>query len=122
MGDLVLDTITGLTWQKGVGSSQTSPAMAASYCSGLGAGFRLPSIKELLTLVDYSVSPSFGYPLDLTVFDRPSSFFWSSSAILGSYMGIWVLDLYMAAPPRRATCGSPRPDAAGWSDSRPGGR
>ena len=91
--DLVLDTFTGLTWQKGVGPSPTSLAMLATYCSGLGPGFRLPSIKELLTLVDYGISTSFGTPLDLTVFDPISAYLWSSSASLGSEMGIWTLDL-----------------------------
>jgi len=102
--DLVFDTITGLTWQKGVGSSMSSPAMAATYCSSLGGGFRLPSIKELLTLVNYGANPSLTSMLD-PVFDRPQSFFWSSSASLATYMGIWTLDLQSGggAPSQAAT-------------------
>jgi len=92
-GDQATDVLTGLTWQRGVGSSQTSPAQAAADCAALGSGFRVPSIKELYTLVDYRVTQSSATPLDLTVFDRPQSFFWSSSVDIGDYMSIWVLDL-----------------------------
>jgi hypothetical protein len=82
----------------------SSPAMAATYCSSLGGGFRLPSIKELLTLVNYGANPSLTSMLD-PVFDRPQSFFWSSSASLATYMGIWTLDLQSGggAPSQAAT-------------------
>src|SRR5204862_8014222 len=43
-----------------VSSTGMSPPAAASYCRGLtldGGGFRLPSVKELLTLVDEDFQP-----------------------------------------------------------------
>jgi hypothetical protein len=54
---VVHDTKTGLDWQQGTSATKYIYADALSYCSansaGLpGTGWRLPSTKELLTLVD----------------------------------------------------------------------
>jgi hypothetical protein len=52
--DTVSDTKTGLVWQRAA-SSQMVWNLAGSYCQQLtlgGTGWRLPSAKELLTLVD----------------------------------------------------------------------
>ena len=54
----VLDTKTGLTWQQVPGPSGQTWAAAKTYCqtaAGLpGTGWRLPTIKELATLIDFS--------------------------------------------------------------------
>jgi hypothetical protein len=61
----ILDLKTGLRWQR-YAAPPVSSASAVSYCAGLslsgfGAGaWRLPSYKELLTLVDES--PHIEYP------------------------------------------------------------
>lgn len=52
VGDEVTDSVTHLTWQKKV-SGPLSQAAAAGYCSGLGAGWRLPTRAELTSIVDY---------------------------------------------------------------------
>lgn len=57
----VVDSGTGLVWQKvDSGSPTTSVAAASSYCDSLYLGFkadwRLPSVAELESLVDYSAS------------------------------------------------------------------
>jgi hypothetical protein len=91
MGDLVVDAFTGLTWQRGGNPADTSPATAATYCTGLGTGFRVPTIKELLTLVNFTVYSSEGGVLDLTVFERPRGFMWSSTTF--GFNSIWVLDV-----------------------------
>jgi hypothetical protein len=63
-GGIVHDSKTGLDWQQVVSSTKYTYANAMAYCSGntaalAGSGWRLPSIKELQTLVDDSVaSPS----------------------------------------------------------------
>jgi hypothetical protein len=56
--ETVTDNWTGLTWQRSfVSYSQyntggTWAVAAANYCTGLAGGFRLPTLKELLSLVD----------------------------------------------------------------------
>jgi hypothetical protein len=52
--DTAYDTKTRLTWQRGGGGPLSWPA-AKAYCSALavaGGGFRLPTVKELATLLD----------------------------------------------------------------------
>jgi len=79
----VLDTKTRLVWQQPFAPSSMTWAAAKSYCAGLGAtlagtGWRLPTIKELQTLVDVSVAT--GPSIDPTFFPNggPGSF-WSST-------------------------------------------
>ncbi|MGC4118865.1 MAG: DUF1566 domain-containing protein [Myxococcales bacterium] len=68
----VVDTVTHLTWQRDVSPNTLSASEAQSYCNSLvlgGAnwGWRVPTLKELQTLVDVSrVSPS----IDTTAFPR----------------------------------------------------
>lgn len=81
-GGTVTDTRTKLTWQQMAPSATYTLAAAKTYCPTLGAslggtGWRLPTIKELLTIVDDSQrNPS----IDPTAFPAtPSAAFWSSS-------------------------------------------
>jgi len=66
----VTDPATGLTWQQGFSAAEMTAAAAPSYCAGLdldGHSWRLPSIKELATLVDEDrVSPA----IDVSAFPR----------------------------------------------------
>jgi hypothetical protein len=63
-GDTVTDNYTGLTWERAVGPYLTQPD-AIAYCEALGDGFRLPALKELMTLIDPTkYSPA----IDLTAF------------------------------------------------------
>jgi hypothetical protein len=97
-GGTVTDNKTKLVWQQtapssiypwvGVGGS------AKDYCQTLGAtlsgpGWRLPTIKELQTIVDESRSrPS----IDLSAFPMaPAAVFWSSSLVAGS-SSAWAVD------------------------------
>jgi hypothetical protein len=81
-GGLVLDRTTGLTWQQTIDAGSYSWATAKVYCAGLGAGWRLPSLTELQTIVDETkVSPS----IDGTAFpSTPPGVFWTSSADAGN--------------------------------------
>lgn len=77
----VLDTQTGLVWQQVLSGSTYTWNDAQSYCAALssnGAGWRVPSIKELTTLVNFSASK---LPLiDTRAFpNTPGKVFWSSS-------------------------------------------
>ena len=91
-GGTVYDTKTKLTWQRLVESTTHTWADAKTYCAGVdanlgGTGWRLPTLKELQTIVDYSQSnPS----IDSTAFpSTPASYFWSSSPVAGSPSLAW---------------------------------
>ena len=86
----VLDTKTTLTWQQGVDPGSYSWADAQAYCATLdldGGVWRLPSMKELLTIVDFTrADPA----IDPAAFpDTPSDYFWSSSPVAGSSTAAW---------------------------------
>jgi hypothetical protein len=82
----VSDAKTALTWQQSAPSGTYTWAAAKSYCASLslgGAGaWRVPTVKELQTLVDVSErNPS----IDPTAFpNTSSSAYWSSSPLAGS--------------------------------------
>lgn len=72
--------MTGLTWQQVVDSRTFTWADAVAHCQNLnlaGTGWRLPTVKELLTLVDVKQhSPA----IDRRVFAlTPSEHFWSAT-------------------------------------------
>jgi Protein of unknown function (DUF1566) len=78
--DSAHDRSTGLTWQRRVDHDNYTWPDAKARCASLdsdGGGWRLPSLRELLTLVDVThVEPA----IDASAFpDTPSEFFWSSS-------------------------------------------
>jgi hypothetical protein len=57
-----------------------------------GTGWRLPTLKELQTIVDYSQSnPS----IDSTAFpSTPAAWFWSSSPLAGSSSNAWLVRFF----------------------------
>jgi hypothetical protein len=78
--DVVTDERTRLIWQRVASSAQHTWVEAKAYCEALdvaGGGWRLPALKELLTLVD----PRRRDPaIDTTAFpDTPQSVFWTAS-------------------------------------------
>ena len=86
----VFDTKTKLTWQQTPSSSNyygideafascSSSAMSANLG---GTGWRLPTIKELLTIVDDS---QFNGAIDRTAFSLPAGPYWSSSRLTGNF-------------------------------------
>jgi hypothetical protein len=78
---LVTDNRTGLVWQQPASTSFYTWDQARTYCQalrlGTSSGFRVPSLKELMTLVD----PTRRMPaLDSKAFpSTPTEWFWSSS-------------------------------------------
>jgi hypothetical protein len=89
----VYDTKTKLTWQQVAPVTIYSWRNAKDYCAGLslaGTGWRLPTAKELQTIVDESRSYS---PLvDTTAFaGTPSDWFWSSSPLAGYQTIAWCV-------------------------------
>lgn len=94
----VYDNGTKLTWQRSVPATTYGWDQAATLCSSGevtslgGSGWRLPTKKELLTLVDYSVAPP-GPTIDVTAFpDTPAGSYWSISPLAASVPGRWFVD------------------------------
>jgi len=84
---LVYDTRTRLTWQQTASADTYAWAEAKRYCS---AGWRLPTIKELETIVDHSVFFGPKPAIDTTAFpSTPASSFWSASVWAGSQFTVW---------------------------------
>jgi hypothetical protein len=75
----VTDNRTGLVWQRVVDSNSYTLDGAKSYCAALGDSWRLPTKKELLTLVDVTqASPA--VPIDPAAFpNTPAEIFRTAS-------------------------------------------
>jgi Protein of unknown function (DUF1566) len=87
----VYDSKTKLTWQQIIPAAIYTWAEAQTHCADVGAGWRLPTIKELLTIVDESqMAPS----IDQTAFPStpPNSLWWSSSPVAFSTSYAWLVD------------------------------
>ena len=90
---LVVDAGTGLTWQQAVAPAPLTWSAARAYCAGLAGSFRLPSLKELQTIVDYGTAhPSPGSAIDAVAFPAtPALGFWTSSVAGGSSTVVWTV-------------------------------
>ena len=81
-GGLVRDTLTSLVWQQQASTTMTWEA-AQTYCPSAGSGFRLPAAKELISLVDLTVTS--GATINQAAFpNAPAETFWTSSPNVGS--------------------------------------
>src|SRR5208283_5394749 len=91
----VYDTKSKLTWQQTVSSATYSWVAAKTYCAGVGAslggtGWRLPTIKELQSIVDLTQTTA--PMIDPNAFPgAPSAYFWSSSPVAGSPSYAWYV-------------------------------
>ncbi len=74
-----------LEWQADVPDREFTWEGAKAYAASLGDGWRLPTVRELLSLVDYEThNPA------CSVFpDCPSEWFWSSSPVSGLTALAW---------------------------------
>lgn len=83
----VTDLKSGLTWKLALGSSLTW-AQAKTYCQESGLHWRLPTEKELLSLVD--LSKSSGPTIDTTYFGTGTlGLFWSATPLAGDSSYAW---------------------------------
>ncbi len=88
----VYDTKTKLTWQQIAPTTTYTWAAAKTYCQGLGAslggaGWRLPTVKELQSILDYTRSAPM---IDPGAFPATaSSSFWSSTPVMGETSSAW---------------------------------
>jgi hypothetical protein len=85
----VYDSKTKLTWQRTIASSDSCPytyANAKAYCSTIGTslggtGWRLPTLKELLTLIDWAQT---NQGFDTTAFPTQANcYYWSATLLPG---------------------------------------
>ena len=70
---IVRDNMTGLFWEQEPAAGEVEWSEADAYCRALGRGgrnWRLPRIKELLTLIDPSTS---GVLIDSTIFPNTAA-------------------------------------------------
>jgi hypothetical protein len=91
----VTDISTGLTWQKASSSGKTWE-QALAYCEGLSLGgntdWRLPTIKELRSLADYS---RYNPAINTTYFpDTVSSLYWASTTHADYTYNAWGVYFY----------------------------
>jgi hypothetical protein len=94
----VQDNYTGLVWQQASSEATMSFTAAAGYCQGLALGghaWRLPSIRELSTLVDEAqVAPS----INRTMFpgtkygSSSNNWYWASHLAAGQSTAAWAIN------------------------------
>ena len=90
---MVRDTRTGLMWEDTPHAKETkiTHPRAKAYCKALRLGgfenWRLPTIKELLSIVDYSRVE----PATFKAFDHveEESFYWSATPVAGEDDEFW---------------------------------
>ncbi len=100
---VVTDNATGLQWQDDYSDNngsikKTNWADAQSYCAALtldGGGWRLPTMPELRSLLDYSRSN----PIIDPVFQKIdgallSPYYWSSTSYANNTSNAWMLSFY----------------------------
>ena len=97
-GGLVVDTLTQLVWQQQASTTTMKWADAQTYCSSAGSGFRLPTVKELASLIDLTVSSGIAM-INKTAFPgTPATGFWTSSPSAGSSGYVWYVDFGFGYP------------------------
>lgn len=80
VGNNIVDGATGLTWQQTFSAQGLTWTDAATYCTTQAGGFRLPTCKELLSIVDYARAGS--STINPVAFpNTPANLFWSSGSI-----------------------------------------
>ncbi|MFZ5440651.1 MAG: DUF1566 domain-containing protein [Myxococcota bacterium] len=89
---VVTDLLTGLEWEQVASPTQVTQALAAATCATLslqGSGWRLPTLIELESLVDYTVAnPS----INTTVFPGTAGqYYWTSTRRFGATATFWIV-------------------------------
>lgn len=88
----VTDLGTGLIWQKQDDNTKRIWQGALSFCESLTLGgssdWRLPNIKEIGSIVDYTtITPA----IDSRVFVSASDLYWSATTVAEDTTGAWTM-------------------------------
>jgi hypothetical protein len=91
----VFDQASGLTWQQKLDPGSYTWGGALAYCASLGAGWRVPSLTEIQTIIDDGKE----FPaVDTSAFpDTPSEDFWTSSPKADGTGAAWYVDFFYGA-------------------------
>ncbi|MGD9975610.1 MAG: DUF1566 domain-containing protein [Desulfatirhabdiaceae bacterium] len=92
----VTDTSTGLMWQHDTPDNTMTWEQALSYCENSTLAeytdWRLPTLKELVSLVDYS---RYNPTINTTYFpDTAASYYWSSTTLANATASVWIMHFY----------------------------
>lgn len=92
---VVYDTRTRLSWQQTAPSTTYQWSAGSSYCKGLGTGWRLPTFKELITLVDFGrTAPA----IDSSAFSGTlSGTYWSMTFLASDNSKLWAINFSTGA-------------------------
>jgi hypothetical protein len=86
----VYDNKTKLTWMQPTTDDIYTWEEAKSHCAGQGAGWRLPTLKELYTIVDVR---RWEPAADTNYFpDTRNDWYWSSTPLYGSPNEAWFIN------------------------------
>jgi hypothetical protein len=77
------DTKTRLEWRRDASPTASSQSGASAYCTMLGGGWRLPSVLELVSLVDEQRTGTPAPPALDPVFIGAPEYFWSATPYAG---------------------------------------
>ena len=96
-GNVIYDTKTHLNWDLAVSTSKLSWSAAKSLCAAhSGQGWRLPTVKELATLIDFSRQA--GPTIDSHFLGTPSDKFWAATEEVGQ-VGVYAWFVDFSFPP-----------------------
>ncbi len=92
--DTVTDNATGLVWQQADSAKIMTREQAQAYCANLTlakGGWRLPNIKELLSLVDHTKNK---HSIDRTIFPNTKPYpYWSSTVEASVPVSTWLVNV-----------------------------
>lgn len=92
--DTVHDRDTGLIWRRTESAPLSTLTEAVAHCAGLGGGWRLPDVKELLTTIDPArIDPA----LDPAFATPRSGLGWASAGKLNGGLEGWIVDALLGA-------------------------
>lgn len=98
MDGSVTDTVTSLMWEHAPGSPLSDQAGAITYCTGLTIGghtdWRVPSMRELLSLIDRTRSNT---AIDPIFPSAPLGYIWSSDDDVSNTQLAWTVYTFAGA-------------------------